>query len=122
MDTRNFYDLWESNADGFPIRQFGALPEFCKAHLKDGDPSILTYLDGWHIEDSGNYDADLQTGRRYAEMAVAYAREHGSPAFIAFVLDAIILKTILDGNKIYSGIEAGFFQRLAQIAYCGSLS
>jgi hypothetical protein len=47
METKHFYDLWECNADGFPIKQFGVLPEFCIPSLKEGDPTVLTYLDGW---------------------------------------------------------------------------
>ena len=65
---------------------------------------------------------DWETGRRYADLTVAYARKTRSPAFIAFVLDAIQLKTVVNGNIAISSIEYGFFQRIAQIAYCGSLN
>jgi hypothetical protein len=122
METKHFYDLWECNADGFPIKQFGVLPEFCIPSLKEGDPTVLTYLDGWEVRPTGEAAVDMQTGRKYAEMTVAYARKTGSPAFISFVLEAINLKTLLKGNNAFSVVEIGFFQRLAQITFCGSLN
>jgi hypothetical protein len=56
-----------------------------------------------------------------------YARQIGSATFISFVLEAITLKKYLDGLTPGAapsavGIESGFFQRLAQITFCGSLN
>jgi hypothetical protein len=119
---RHFYDLWESDADGFPIGQFGKLPEFCKPSLKEGNPSIMTYLDGWEVKPSGDPAVDLETGRRYAEETISYARKTGSSAFISFVLDAINLKTAINQANPLSAIELAFFDRLAQITYCGSMN
>jgi hypothetical protein len=127
MDIRGFYDLWESNGDGFPIKQFGELPEFCEPNFKEGDPSTMIFMEGWKVRSTGDAIADRELGRRYAEMAVAYARKTGSPAFVSFVLGEINLRAAL--NNISDGsasstlaIEYGFFERLAQIAFCGSLN
>jgi hypothetical protein len=122
MQIQHFYDLWESNDDGFPIRQFGPLPEFCKPNLKEDDPSIMTYLDGWEVKPTGDAKKDQETGRQYAEEAVVYARQTRSPAFISFVLDAINLKTVMNDANPLSVIELAFFDRLAQIAYVGSMN
>jgi hypothetical protein len=124
MDTRGFYDLWESNADGFPVQQFGELPEFCAPTMKDGDPLTMIFIEGWNVRSTGDADADRYLGRRYAEMAVAYARSTGSPAFIAFVLGEINLRTVLHNVANNSAsptlvIEYGFFERLAQMAFVG---
>lgn len=127
MDSRGFYDLWESNADGYPIKQFGELPDFCAPTLKEGDPSTMIFMEGWNVRSTGDPIADRALGRRYAEMAVAYARKTGSPAFISFVLGEINLRvalnTVLDESA--SGkfaIEYGFFERVAQVAFCGSMN
>ena len=122
MQAPHFYDLWECNDDGFPVRQFGPLPEFCKPSLREDNPSIMTYLDGWEVKPTGQPKADAETGRRYAEEAVSYARQTGSPAFISFVLDAINLKTVMSQANPLSVIELAFFDRLAQIAYVGSMN
>jgi hypothetical protein len=124
----HFYDLCQSDADGnFSAGQFGNLPEFCKPRRKEGNPSVFSYIDGWEVVPTGDVFADFETGRKYAEMTVAYARQIGSATFISFVLEAIALKRFCDGvspalalNAV--GIEAGFFQRLAQITFCGSMN
>ena len=51
----------------------------------------------------------------------------GSSTFISFVLKAIALKKFCDGVVPDTApntflIEAGFFQRLAQVTFCGSLN
>jgi hypothetical protein len=123
MQTKHFYELWDADEDGaFPIEQFGNLPEFCKPSLKEGNAAFITYIDGWDVSPSGDAAADLKTGHRFAEMTVAYARKNGSPAFIAFVLDALQFKTVSDGVGALTAIEYGFFERIAQITYCGSLN
>ena len=59
--------------------------------------------------------------RAYAEEAIAYDRTIGSPAFIAFVLSQIVDKVVMSG-KSAPLIEYGFYQRLAQTAFCGALN
>ena len=122
MQATHFYDLWQVTDDGFPVSQFGELPEFCKPSLREDNLSIMTYLDGWEVKPTGNIAADAGTGRRYAEETVSYARLTGSPAFISFVLDAINLKTLMNQANPLTAIEIAFFDRLAQIAYVGAFS
>jgi hypothetical protein len=127
MQSVHFWNVLESDGEGnFPARQFGKLPEFCRPRCKDGNPTIFTYIDGWEVVPTDNVFADFETGCRYAEMTVAYARQIGSATFISFVLEAIALKKFCEGVEPSSArntflIEAGFFQRIAQITYCGSL-
>jgi hypothetical protein len=124
----HFYDLCQSDDEGnFSARQFGNLPEFCKPQCKEGNPSVFTYIDGWEGVPTGDVFADFETGRKYAEMTVAYARQIGSATFISFVLESITLKKYLDSLTPGAapsavGIECGFFHRLAQITICGSLN
>jgi hypothetical protein len=123
---QHFYDLWECNA-GFPIKQFGELPEFCEPNLKEGDPSTMIFMEGWKVKSTGDAIADRELGQRYAEMAVAYARKTGSPAFISYVLGEINLRGVLnhileDPAPSTLAIECGFFERLGQITFCGSLN
>ena len=73
------------------------------------------------VESTGDFAADTETGRRYAELAVAYARAKNCPSFIELVLSDINIKTFI-GETPLSGIEYGFFSRMAQIAYCGSMN
>jgi hypothetical protein len=44
-----------------------------------------------------------------------------SASFIELVLSDINIKTFI-GETPLSGIEYGFFSRIAQIAYCGSMN
>jgi hypothetical protein len=69
-----------------PASQFGKLPEFCKPRCKEGNPSIFTYIDGWEVSPTDNVFADFETGCKYAEMTVAYARQIGSPTFTAIFI------------------------------------
>ena len=123
-----FWNVLEADSEGnFPARQFGCLPEFCKPRCKDGNSSVYTFIDGWEVVPSGDAFADFETGCKYAEMTVAYARQIGSATFISFVLEAIALKKFCDGVVPDTApntflIEAGFFQRLAQVTFCGSLN
>ena len=71
------------------------------------------------VQATGDFAADTETGRRYAELAVAYARSNAS--FIELVLSDINIKTFI-GETPLSGIEYGFFSRIDQIAYCGSMN
>lgn len=128
MQCVTLWDVLETDGEGnFPVSQFGNLPEFCKPRCKEGDSSVFTFIDGWEVTPTADVFADFETGRRYAEMTVAYARKMGSATFISFVLEAITLKKYLDGLTpgpalTTVGIEAGFFQRLAQITFCGALN
>jgi hypothetical protein len=110
----------ESDSEGFfAVRQFRGLPSFCKPTFKEGDASLVAYIDGWAVEPSGDTATDVAAGRAYAEDAIAYARTIGSPAFIAFVLSQIVDKTVIDG-KSAPLIEYDFYQRLAQTGFCGA--
>ena len=128
MQSVHFWNVLEADGEGdFPAGQFGNLPEFCKPRCKEGDPSVFTYIDAWEVVPTDDVLADFETGRRYAEMTVAYARHIGSATFISFVLEAIAMRKFCDGVVPDTApntflIEAGFFQRLAQITYCGTLN
>jgi hypothetical protein len=54
---------------------------------------------------TGDVFADFETGRKYAEMTVAYARQIGSATFISFVLEAITLKEIPGWPHAWRGAE-----------------
>ena len=71
------------------------------------------------VQATGDFAADSETGN--AELAVAYARSKNSASFIELVLSYINIKTFICETPL-SGIEYGFFSRIAQIAYCGSLN
>jgi hypothetical protein len=122
MKPQHFYNLLEADHEGFfAVRQFRGLPSFCKLAFKEGDASLVAYIDGWAVEPSGDTSTDVAAGRSYAEEAIAYARAIGKPAFIAFVLSQIVDKAVIEG-KSAPLIEYGFYQRLAQTAFCGALN
>ena len=56
------------------------------------------------VQATGDFAADTETGRRYAEIAVAYARSKNSASFIELVLSDINIKTFI-GETPLSGIE-----------------
>ena len=80
------------------------------------------YIDGWKPgEPTGDYALDFLTGELYADIAVKHARQIKDPAFIAMVQAAIYFKTTR-GLIVMGGVEQGFLNRLARLAYVGSLS
>jgi hypothetical protein len=47
------------------------------------------------VQATGDFAADTETGRRYAELAAAYARSKNSASFIELVLSDINIKTFI---------------------------
>ena len=80
------------------------------------------YIDGWKPgESTDDFDLDFLTGELYADIAVKHSRQIKDPAFIAMVQAAIYFKTTR-GLIVMGGVEQGFLNRLARLAYVGSLS
>ena len=97
------------------IRQFG--PN-CRRSLSVGDD----YIDGWKPARAiGDVDLDFLMGEIYADIAVKHAREIKDPAFVWFVMAAIYFKTAR-GLIVMGATEQGFLNRLARLAYVGSLN
>lgn len=62
----------------------------------------------WDVSPSGDYAADCETGRMYAEDCLAYMRVNASP---------ILLKSIVMAMpREFSGIEIGFLHVLGSAA------
>ena len=70
---------------------------------------------------TGDPRVDWNLGTSFAGMAVSYARSKREPGWIRFVIASIHWKA-LHGIITPSNIEHGFFARIAQLAYCGSLN
>lgn len=89
----------------------------------EGLPGFISVnpLDGWRVEPFGDWDIDVAYGEGCADAIVRYAREIKQPQIISFVLWAIIRKAQV-GAIVPAAIENGFFNRLAQLAYCGSMN
>ena len=122
MQVDSFYSNMHADTEGFyPVDQLSDLPAFCRPVLKHGDASLALWIDGWVVESTGDFAADTETGRQYGEHAVAYAKHKNSASFIELVLSDINIKTFI-GDTPLSGIEYGFFSRLAQIAFCGPMN
>jgi hypothetical protein len=70
---------------------------------------------------SGDFTLDFLMGEIYADIAVKHAREIKDPAFVWFVMAAIYFKTAR-GLIVMGATEQGFLNRLARLAYVGSLN
>jgi hypothetical protein len=80
------------------------------------------YIDGWKPgEPSGDVVLDTLRGEIYADIAVRHARQIKNPAFIGMVLATIYFKTTRGLIKM-GETEQGFLNRLARLAYVGSLN
>jgi hypothetical protein len=80
------------------------------------------YVDGWKpAEPTGDYDMDTLLGEIYADIAIKHAREVRDPAFVGMVMAAIYFKTTR-GLIRMGATEQGFLNRIARLAYVGSLS
>jgi hypothetical protein len=80
------------------------------------------YIDGWKPgEPSGDFTLDFLMGEIFADIAVKHTREIKDPAFVWFVMAAIYFKTTR-GLIVMGATEQGFLNRLARLAYVGSLN
>jgi hypothetical protein len=80
------------------------------------------YVDGWKpAEPSGDAGLDTLLGEIYADIAVKHAREVRDPAFVGMVMAAIYFKTTR-GLIEMGATEYGFLNRIARLAYVGSLN
>jgi hypothetical protein len=80
------------------------------------------YIDGWKPgQSAGDFALDFLTGELYADIAVKHARQIKDPEFVGMILAAIYFKTTR-GLIAMGGCEQGFLNRLARLAYVGSLS
>jgi hypothetical protein len=104
----NDQEMRQHRADNYP-------PFFCV------DPMLPPGIDGWNVQESNDPELDRITGELYADIAVRYAREQGNSGAIGFILATIIHKAST-GRLVPGQIERGFFDRIAQIAYCGSMN
>lgn len=106
-----------------PISEFADYPCFVRPVVCADNPEMACSIDLWAVEPTGHWDADRATGEHYADLAVSYARAKNQPEFINFVLAGISCY----GRRGWSppgseAIEAGFFARIARLAYVGSMS
>jgi len=79
------------------------------------------YFDGWNPPAPvGDADMDRHLGQLYADIALRYARAIRKPEFIGLVMSTIFYKTAT-GLIRMGDTEQAFLDRLARVAYCGSL-
>lgn len=79
-------------------------------------------VNGWVPAPScGDAGTDFVLGEIYADMAIAHAREAKNPQAISFIMASIHTKA-MRGEITYSCIEEGFLDRIARLAYAGSLN
>lgn len=80
------------------------------------------YFDGWKpAEPTGDDDMDRMLGEIYADVAVRYARAVRDPGFVAVVMAAIYFKAAR-GMIRMGETEQAFLNRIARLAYVGSLT
>jgi hypothetical protein len=93
---------------------FDGAPSFI-VPIRDPHTLRVVSVDGWAVgEPSGFFDFDAEVGRMHADSAIAFAKHKGEPAFLTFVFSALIHKAAIVG---YGGVELGFCQRIASLAY-----
>ena len=80
----------------------------------DDDPASIA-IDCWHVAPSGDMEADIATGERYAEMMFRLMRESGEKELIGAVLRDIFL------SDDWTGLEIGFLSAVGNAAYLWSL-
>ena len=102
----------------FTLPATKALP-FVK--LRPKDQPMLRPESFWHIRPTGKREQDIQTGRRYAQLAIAAMKADRNSSLIALIIQDII-KDALDrtgkkGRSVQSPTVLGF---LAEIS--GSLA
>jgi hypothetical protein len=99
------------------------LPSFVRTVLDPSDPSRVIGVDWWPLTDDPELEPGVNCalGTLFANEAVKYARARQEWGAIARIVGAIHEK-IRAGLLVPGNMEAGFFSRLCQLAYFGSLN
>lgn len=63
----------------------------------------------WVVTSTGDWAADNRLGREYADAAVSCMKEQDVPNLLGHIVKAMRLST-----APWTGIEVGFFQRIAE--------
>lgn len=98
------------------ISAFDGAPSFV-VPVRDPETLRVVRVDCWAVEPSGFFEWDEEVGRRHADAALAYAKRKGQPSFLTYVLGSIIHKSARQG---WGGMEFGFCERIASLAYQGA--
>lgn len=81
-----------------------AIADLPFTHAKLGVPTRL-----WVVQPTKDWAADNETGRRYAESLLNCIREHEMSSLLGQVV-----KAMKQSDTGWTGIEVGFFHRLAE--------
>ena len=82
----------------------------CSFSKVDDNGKILSM---WDPEVGGNYAADCEKGRGYADEIVQHMRNTGGPVLLCWVIQNF------NRDARLRGVEVGFCQRLAELAMGG---
>jgi hypothetical protein len=99
-------------AEMFVVTSVDDLPTFCAFARKDGNPSVIAWIDFWAVEPCDSGEADYQRGQRYADEAIWLVRATGQRVFIECVLIFMAIKLREDDRRA-CGLEHGFIDRIA---------
>jgi hypothetical protein len=93
---------------GAEIRRFSlpatkALP-FVK--LRANDQPMLRPESFWHVRPTGKRERDVQTGRRYAQLAIAAMKADRNSSLIALIVQDIIKDTVDRSAKKGRGLQS----------------
>ena len=70
----------------------------------------------WATQPSGDWSADVATGKAHADALLVYMRDENDPSVLPFITRAI------GESGRWAGIEVGFFHRMAEAAINGGQS
>ena len=98
----------------FTLPATKALP-FVKLHPKD--QPMLRPESFWHIRPTGKREQDIQTGRRYAQLAIAAMKADRNPGLIALIIQDIMKAAVdpaaKEGRGLQSPTVLGFLSEIS---------
>lgn len=104
----------ERIAYGLPA-DLSTAPEFFRVLGLGVEPGTVV-VDAWHVEESGFCAIDIATGESCANSLVGWARQCGNANVISYVIGVVRVR----GR--FGIVEEAFFNRLAALAFRGSLN
>jgi hypothetical protein len=87
--------------------------------LKDNDQPMWRPESFWHVRPTGNWERDVQTGRKYARLAIAAMKADRNSNLISLIIQDIIKDSVKQatktGSRRHGPTVLGF---LAEISEC----
>ena len=112
------------NADDVRSCEFLAAKALPFVKLRANDQPMWRPESFWNVRPTGNWERDLETGRKYARQAIAAMKLDQNSTLISLILQDIIKHSLEEaaktGRRRHGPMVLGFLAEVSQSAAAGS--